>query len=73
MISLHTEDGREVPLRVSAGTSVFPEDGETYERLLARADRRMYRNKAETKTTLSTRAGARGQAEVARAQLSLAQ
>ena len=73
MISLHTEDGREVPLRVSAGTSVFPEDGETYERLLARADRRMYRNKAEAKTTLSTRAGARGQAEVARAQLSLAQ
>jgi len=73
MISLHTEDGREVPLRVSAGTSVFPEDGETYERLLARADRRMYRNKAEAKTTFSTRAGARGQAEVARAQLSLAQ
>jgi len=73
MISLHTEDGREVPLRVSAGTSVFPEDGETYERLLARADRRMYRNKAEAKTKLLTRAGARGQAEVARAQLSLAQ
>jgi diguanylate cyclase (GGDEF)-like protein len=72
MISLHTEDGREIPLRVSAGTSVFPEDGETYERLLARADRRMYRNKAEAKTTLLKRAGARGQAEVARAQLSLA-
>jgi len=33
----------------------------------------MYRNKAEAKTTFSTRAGARGQAEVARAQLSLAQ
>jgi GGDEF domain-containing protein len=36
---------------VSAGASVFPEDGESYERLLARADRRMYRNKAESKTT----------------------
>ena len=49
-ISLHAEDGREIALRVSAGASVFPEDGETYERLLARADRRMYRNKAESKT-----------------------
>jgi diguanylate cyclase (GGDEF)-like protein/putative nucleotidyltransferase with HDIG domain len=73
MISLHTEDGRDIPLRVSAGASVFPEDGETYERLLARADRRMYRNKAESKTTLAMGAGARGQAEVVRAQLSLAQ
>ena len=73
MISLRTEDGREIPLRVSAGASVFPEDGETYERLLARADRRMYRNKAESKTTLAMGAGARGQAEVVRAQLSLAQ
>ena len=36
-------------LRVSAGASVFPEDGESYERLLARADRRMYRNKAQAK------------------------
>jgi diguanylate cyclase (GGDEF)-like protein/putative nucleotidyltransferase with HDIG domain len=71
-ISLHADDGREIPLRVSAGASVFPEDGETYERLLARADRRMYRNKAESKTTLSMRAAARGQAEVARPQLSLA-
>jgi diguanylate cyclase (GGDEF)-like protein/putative nucleotidyltransferase with HDIG domain len=49
-ISLRAEDGREIALRVSAGASVFPEDGETYERLLARADRRMYRNKAESKT-----------------------
>jgi diguanylate cyclase (GGDEF)-like protein/putative nucleotidyltransferase with HDIG domain len=49
-ISLRAEDGREVALRVSAGASVFPEDGDTYERLLARADRRMYRNKAQSKT-----------------------
>jgi hypothetical protein len=33
----------------------------------------MYRNKAESKATLSMVAGARGQAEVARPQLSLAQ
>ena len=51
----------------------FRKDGETYERLLARADRRMYRNKAESKTTLSMQVGTRGQAEVARAHLSLTQ
>ena len=49
-LSLRAEDGREIALRVSAGASVFPEDGDTYERLLARADRRMYRNKAQSKT-----------------------
>jgi diguanylate cyclase (GGDEF)-like protein/putative nucleotidyltransferase with HDIG domain len=50
-IDLRADDGREIALRVSAGTSVFPDDGETYERLLVRADRRMYRNKAQTKMT----------------------
>ena len=49
-LSLRSPDGRDIPLRVSAGASVFPEDGDTYERLLVRADRRMYRNKAESKT-----------------------
>jgi diguanylate cyclase (GGDEF)-like protein len=49
-IPLHADDGRKIALRVSAGASVFPDDGETYERLLARADRRMYRNKVESKT-----------------------
>jgi diguanylate cyclase (GGDEF)-like protein/putative nucleotidyltransferase with HDIG domain len=72
-ISLHAEDGREIPLRVSAGASVFPEDGETYERLLARADRRMYRSKAESKTTRSMRTGARELPAVAGAQQYLAQ
>jgi diguanylate cyclase (GGDEF)-like protein/putative nucleotidyltransferase with HDIG domain len=48
-IVLHADDGHEIALRVSAGASVFPEDGETYERLLMRADRRMYRNKALSK------------------------
>ena len=36
-------------LSMSAGVGVFPDDGETYERLLARADRRMYRDKARRK------------------------
>jgi diguanylate cyclase (GGDEF)-like protein/putative nucleotidyltransferase with HDIG domain len=51
-ITLVSEDGRPVPLGVSAGASVFPEDGDTYERLLARADRRMYRDKAQRKHPL---------------------
>jgi diguanylate cyclase (GGDEF)-like protein/putative nucleotidyltransferase with HDIG domain len=49
-LSLRSQDGRDIPLRVSGGASVFPEDGDTYERLLVRADRRMYRNKAQSKT-----------------------
>jgi diguanylate cyclase (GGDEF)-like protein/putative nucleotidyltransferase with HDIG domain len=48
-IKLETADGRTVPLGASAGVGVFPDDGETYERLLARADRRMYRDKARRK------------------------
>jgi diguanylate cyclase (GGDEF)-like protein/putative nucleotidyltransferase with HDIG domain len=59
-ISLLADDGRRIALRVSAGASVFPEDGDTYERLLARADRRMYRNKAASKMERSrTRAAGR--------------
>jgi diguanylate cyclase (GGDEF)-like protein/putative nucleotidyltransferase with HDIG domain len=48
-IRLECQDGRLVPLNVSAGAAVYPDDGETYERLLARADRRMYRDKAQRK------------------------
>jgi diguanylate cyclase (GGDEF)-like protein/putative nucleotidyltransferase with HDIG domain len=48
-LSLRSPDGRTIPLRVSAGASVFPEDGDTCERLLVKADRRMYRDKARSK------------------------
>ena len=54
-ITMRSEDGRDIALRVSAGASVFPDDGETYERLLARADRRMYQNKAQSKEALAQR------------------
>ena len=63
-IALRADDGSEIALRVSAGASVFPEDGETYERLLARADRRMYRNKAESKAALPTQLETEGQAGI---------
>jgi GGDEF domain-containing protein len=34
-----------MPLSISAGAAVFPHDGATHEVLMAKADRRMYRNK----------------------------
>ena len=37
--------GVRMPLSISAGSSVFPHDGNGYEVLMAKADRRMYRNK----------------------------
>ena len=41
--------GRRVPLGISIGTAVFPQDGESYESLLAAADSRMYQDKAVRK------------------------
>jgi diguanylate cyclase len=41
--------GVRVPLAISAGASVFPLDGDTYEALLAKADSRMYRDKVMRK------------------------
>lgn len=41
---------------ISAGTAVFPHDGNTYEALLAKADRRMYRDKSTRKTEAAPRA-----------------
>ena len=36
---------KRVRLAISGGAAVFPEDGRTYETLLAAADRRMYQDK----------------------------
>jgi GGDEF domain-containing protein len=36
---------------MSAGVGVFPADGDSYERLLVKADRRMYQEKARRKRT----------------------
>ncbi|MBA2303566.1 MAG: diguanylate cyclase [Acidobacteria bacterium] len=41
--------GRRVPLGISVGAAVFPQDGESYESLLAAADSRMYQDKASRK------------------------
>jgi diguanylate cyclase (GGDEF)-like protein len=45
-IELDVRAGRRLSLAVSAGASVYPEDGSTYEALLTDADQRMYRDKA---------------------------
>jgi diguanylate cyclase (GGDEF)-like protein len=41
--------GRRVELGVSIGAAVFPQDGESYESLLATADSRMYQDKSRRK------------------------
>ena len=41
--------GTSIPLSISAGSAVFPHDGDSYESLLAKADSRMYRNKVVRK------------------------
>jgi diguanylate cyclase (GGDEF)-like protein len=45
-IRLEARPGRPIRLAVSAGAAVFPDDGTTYEALLADADHQMYRDKA---------------------------
>lgn len=41
--------GRRLPLAISIGAAIYPQDGDTYEALLATADSRMYRDKSQRK------------------------
>jgi diguanylate cyclase (GGDEF)-like protein/putative nucleotidyltransferase with HDIG domain len=41
--------GKRLQLGISIGSAVFPQDGESYETLLATADNRMYQDKAQRK------------------------
>jgi diguanylate cyclase (GGDEF)-like protein len=41
--------GRRLPLAISVGAALFPQDGDSYEALLATADSRMYRDKTRRK------------------------
>jgi diguanylate cyclase (GGDEF)-like protein/putative nucleotidyltransferase with HDIG domain len=47
--------GTSIPLSISAGSAVFPHDGDSYESLLAKADSRMYRDKVVRKHESQTR------------------
>jgi len=55
-IELEVRAGKRLRLAVSAGASVFPHDGTTYEALLADADQRMYRDKAARRGHLAPQA-----------------
>ncbi|HEY7447801.1 MAG TPA: HD domain-containing phosphohydrolase [Vicinamibacterales bacterium] len=50
--------GNRLPLGISIGAAVFPQDGDTYETLLATADGRMYRDKTKRKGRLVRPPGA---------------
>ena len=62
--------GERFPLAISAGAAIFPQDGDTYEALLAKADGRMYQDKNAQKNTPARRVAtpaARGGVRVAAA------
>lgn len=50
--------GVTMSLSISAGSARFPEDGSTFDELLAAADERMYHDKATRRSRSSTRQGA---------------
>jgi GGDEF domain-containing protein len=52
-IELEVRPGKWLRLAASAGASVFPRDGTTYETLLADADQKMYRDKAARRQRLA--------------------
>jgi diguanylate cyclase (GGDEF)-like protein len=52
-IELEVRPGKLLRLATSAGASVFPHDGLSYEELLADADHRMYRDKAARRGQLA--------------------
>jgi diguanylate cyclase (GGDEF)-like protein/putative nucleotidyltransferase with HDIG domain len=56
--------GMPVPLSISAGSAVFPHDGDGYESLLAKADSRMYRDKVARKRESQTRRAEHGSSAV---------
>ena len=53
-LELVVRPGRVVRPAVSAGVAIYPHDGDSYETLLAAADQRMYRDKAERRRDAST-------------------
>jgi diguanylate cyclase (GGDEF)-like protein len=54
-IALEPRAGSVLTLSISAGVAVFPLDGDSYEALLAAADRRMYVDKGARKTDAAAR------------------
>jgi diguanylate cyclase (GGDEF)-like protein len=48
-VQFEARPGRRIPLAISVGAAIYPQDGDTYEALLATADSRMYRDKTRRK------------------------
>jgi GGDEF domain-containing protein len=48
-LRFEAKPGEILPLALSAGTAIYPHDGDSYEALLATADGRMYRDKTRRK------------------------
>lgn len=55
-VHFEARPGRQRRLGVSIGTAIFPQDGDTYELLLAAADSRMYHDKAARKNKIASTA-----------------
>ncbi|HUQ87177.1 MAG TPA: HD domain-containing phosphohydrolase, partial [Vicinamibacterales bacterium] len=52
--------GRRLPLAISVGAAIYPQDGDSYEALLATADSRMYRDKTRRKQRVQVQPAATG-------------
>jgi diguanylate cyclase (GGDEF)-like protein len=52
--------GRRLPLAISVGAAIYPQDGDSYESLLATADSRMYRDKTRRKQRVQVQPAATG-------------
>jgi diguanylate cyclase (GGDEF)-like protein/putative nucleotidyltransferase with HDIG domain len=52
--------GRRLPLGISVGAAIYPQDGDSYEALLATADSRMYRDKSRRKQRVQVQPAATG-------------
>ncbi len=48
-VMFEARPGRRLPLGISIGAAIYPQDGDSYESLLATADSRMYRDKTRRK------------------------
>ena len=54
-VVLEVEPGRSLPLSISAGMAVYPEDGDTLRGAAGQADRRMYADKNSRKNRAGQR------------------
>ena len=59
-VMFEARPGRRIPLAISVGAAIYPQDGDSYEALLATADSRMYRDKARRKQRVKVAPAATG-------------